>query len=192
MSRLKEPEVFQEVPLNQILNRDKTMQKTIRFCLMGAVCAVMTMSASAAHADVTGSGSGSKPIVWSWWPSHWDKLDFNPYLEHPTHPHNSQWDRVEWSPEDWAAQRDGSRMKVINGFYTADVLHKQYIDDEIPVLEVGPAFYMLGGHDKRRVMETVDQEFGITTSRLNGMFMVRDWRTGKDIGAYTAYGLQLQ
>lgn len=139
-----------------------------------------------------GSGSGSKATIWGWWPSHWIGLDFQPYIEHPTQTHAGQWNGENWSPADWAAQRGGSGMKVLSGFYKADILRKQFIDDDIPVLEVGPGFYMLGGHDKRRVMEMVDSEFQITSGKLNGMFMIRDWKTKRDIGSYTAYGLQLQ
>ena len=83
-------------------------------------------------------------------------------------------------------------MNVIRGFYTADIIRDQYVDDDVPVLEVGPGFYMLGGHDKRRVTELVDDVYGITSSKRFGMFMIYDWKTEKAIGAYTQYGLQLQ
>lgn len=165
------------------------MSKTIRFLMMSAICALIAVPA---HADVTGSGAGPKPTIWAWWPKHWTGLDFKPYIDNPTQSHNSQWDQQNWKPADWAAQRGGSGMKVISGFYKADILRSQTIDDEIPVVTVGPAFYMLGGNDKRRVMETIDQEFQITTGKPNGMFMLRDWNTRRDIGSYTAYGLQLQ
>ena len=168
------------------------MSKTVRFVLMSAVCALFAMAIPVAHADVTGSGSGAKPTIWAWWPRHWDNLDFKPYIDNPTQVHNGQWDQVNWTPADWAAQRGGDNMKVISGFYKADILRSQITDDDIPVLVVGPAFYMLGGHDKRRVMETIDNEFQITAGKLNGMFMIRDWNTKRDIGSYTSYGLQLQ
>lgn len=172
------------------------MSKTVRFILMGAVCALIAVAVPAGqnlvYAGVTGSGSGSKPIIWTWWPQHWDNLDFKPYIENPTQSHNSQWNKENWKPADWAAQRGGDGMKVISGFYKAGILNRQFIDDDIPVLEVGPAFYMLGGYDKRRVMETIDSEFQITSGKLNGMFMIRDWSTQKDIGSYTVHGLQLQ
>lgn len=169
----------------------KILSRSVRFILMGAVCASIGLAA-AGTAQAAGSGSGSKPVIWSWWPSHWRQLDFQPYIEHPTQSHTGQWDQDLWKPADWAAQRGGSGMKVISGFYKADILRSQFIDDDIPVLEVGPAFYMLGGHDKRRVMDVIDSEFQITSSKLNGMFMIRDWKTGHDIGSYTSYGLQLE
>ncbi len=168
------------------------MSKTVRFVLMGAVCAMIAGAVPAAQARVTGSGSGPKPTIWAWWPSHWDNLDFTPYIDHPTHSHNGQWDQDDWTPADWAAQRGGKNMNVIKGFYKSDIIRSQLVDDDVPVLVVGPSFYMLGGHDKRRVMEVMDDEFKITSGKLNGMFMLRDWRTKKDIGSYTTYGLQLE
>lgn len=132
-----------------------------------------------------------KPWVWSWWESHWDNQDFEPYLEAGKHPHNTQWDNNKWEPVHWAQQRN-TRSDVIKGFYTADILRDQYMDDDIPVLEVGPAFYMLGGHDKRRVTAMVDYTYNITNTVENGMYMIRDWKSGKMIGSYTKYGLQIQ
>jgi hypothetical protein len=132
-----------------------------------------------------------KPWIWSWWPGHWDKLDFEPYLEPSKPPHNSQWDKSVWRPEDWIAQRK-DEMDLIRGFYSADIVRDQYIDDEMPVLEVGPAFYMLGGEDKRRVTQTIDHVYEITEKRVDGMYLLYDWRTKEAIGTYTQYGLQLQ
>lgn len=169
------------------------MSKTVRFILMGAVCTLFAVTAiSGAHAAGTGTGSGPKPTIWAWWPQHWMSQDFVPYIDNPKQTHNSQWNDDHWTPADWAAQRGGDGMNVISGFYKADILRSQFVDDEIPVVEVGPAFYMLGGHDKRRVMETIDSEFNITTAKENGMFMLRDWHTKRDIGSYTSHGLQLQ
>ncbi|HEY0901746.1 MAG TPA: hypothetical protein VGD95_06445 [Micavibrio sp.] len=166
------------------------MTKSFKFLMIAATC--LCLSAPAAHAGVDGSGSGPKPTIWAWWPWHWTNLDFKPYIDHPTQAHNSQWDQSNWKPADWAAQRGGKNMNVISGFYQADIIRSQMVDDDIPVLVVGPAFYMLGGHDKRRVMEVIDDEFQITAGKLNGMFMIRDWNTKRDIGSYTVHGLQLQ
>lgn len=132
-----------------------------------------------------------KPWIWGWWPSHWDNLDFEPYLEDAKYPHNSQWDKNPWKPEHWAQQRESGKH-VIEGFYRADIIREQYVDDDIPVLVVGPGFYLLGGQDKRRVTKMVDDVYNITSTRLNGMYMLYDWKTEKAIGAYTKYGLQIQ
>ncbi len=138
------------------------------------------------------SFADAKPWVWSWYGSHWENQDFEPYLEPAKEPHGSQWNKDPWQPEHWTAQRGGDETSLIRGFYNADILRDQYMDDDLPVLEVGPAFYQLGGHDKRRVVQMVDQAYGVTSDKLFGMFMLYDWRTKDAIGAYTQYGLQLQ
>ncbi len=150
---------------------------------LSLVLSILSFS-SMAYAD-------SKPWVWSWWGSHWENLDFVPYLEDGKRPHGSQWEESKWKPEHWEAQRSDA-LDVVKGFYTADILRDQYVDNDLPVLEVGPAFYMLGGQDKRRVVEMVDYVYGVTSNKLFGMFMLYDWKTERAIGAYTQYGLQLQ
>ena len=127
-----------------------------------------------------------------WWPSHWENLTFQPYLDDPKHPHNTQWDSMPWESADWAAQRSGGSDELIRGFYRAGILSKQYMDDDMPVLRVGPNFYNLSSRDKRRVTKALDDHFQITASHLNGMFLIEDWRTRKPIGTYTAHGLHLQ
>lgn len=133
-----------------------------------------------------------KPWYWSWWPSHWNNLTWQPYLEDAKNPQVNQWDDKDWEPADWAAQRQGGSLEVIKGFYSADILRRQYVKDRVPVLEVGPNFYHLSGYDKRRVVQMVDDHYQITANHLNAMFTLTDWRTRKPIGIYTAHGLQLQ
>ena len=133
-----------------------------------------------------------KPWPFSWWPSHWENLTFKPYLEHPTQPQNSQWDEKTWEPADWAAQRKGGSDQVIQGFYNSGILNDQYVENDVPVLEVGPGFYRLSGYDKRRVMRVVDDYYKITSNHGNAIFTVADWRSHEPIGLYTANGLQLQ
>lgn len=158
------------------------MKRSGFLAILGVAMAVFSFSSSA-YAE-------PKPWVFSWWESHWDGLDFIPY-QNGKHPHNTQWDDSGWRPEHWAAQRGGAE-EVIRGFYFADILRGQYVDDGVPVLEVGPAFYMLGGEDQRRVADMVDYVYNITASRENAMFQLYDWKTREPIGAYTRYGLQLQ
>lgn len=155
----------------------------LRFSALLAL--VIILGASPASAE-------PKPWYFSWWPSHWLNQDFEPHLDHPKHPHNTQWNNKSWEPADWAAQRPGGSLEVIQGFYRANILRKQYVDDDMPVLEVGPNFYHLSGYDKRRVTKLVDDYYQITANHLNAMYMIRDGRTGEPIGNYTAYGLSLQ
>ena len=133
-----------------------------------------------------------KAGYWAWWPEHWQDLTFKPYLEPPVGPQNSQWEEKKWEPADWSAQRAGGGKQVIRDFYRAEILSNQYVKDHVPVLEVGPNFYNLSGYDKRRVMRLIDDAYKITGDHENAMFTVTDWRTKKQIGLYTANGLQLQ
>lgn len=127
-----------------------------------------------------------------WGPSHWETFTVTPYLEDPQYTQNTQWSQRQWEPADWSAQyKDGSDA-VIQKFYKSGILHRQYMDDGVPVLEVGPNFYHLSGHDKRRVAKFVDEHYQITQGHLNGMYTLADWRTHRPIGLYTVSGLQLQ
>ncbi|MCB9990542.1 MAG: hypothetical protein H6867_04060 [Rhodospirillales bacterium] len=157
--------------------------KTLKFFTILSLAVMILSYSSVSYAE-------SKPWVWGWWESHWDGLDFIPY-QNGKHPHNSQWDHSKWEPQHWESQK-GSGMKMVDGFYKADILRGQYVDDDIPVLEVGPAFYMLGGQEQRRVVSMVDYVFDMTGRKENGMFHLYDWKTKEPIGAYTKYGLQLQ
>lgn len=156
-----------------------------------AMTAIFLAGGSALLAPMSAKAE-PKMTYWSWWPEHWENLDWQPYLEDSKQAHNSQWDQKKWEPADWAAQKPGGSAEIIRGFYNAEILSGQYIDDEMPVLEVGPNFYHLSGYDKRRVAETVDDYYQITASKLNGMYMIYDWRSKKPIGSYTAHGLQIQ
>ncbi len=139
--------------------------------------------------------AAAEPKSWlfGWWPNkHWDHQDFKPYYENGRDQHNGQWKESAWTPEQWAAMRKGEPMSVIQGFYNADIIRDQRVEGGLPVLEVGPAFYLLGGEDKRRVTAMIDSVYNVTTARENGIFMLEDWKTGKTVGVYTAYGLQIQ
>ena len=116
--------------------------------------------------------------------------DFQPYLENSRELQVPQWQDKNWYVQDWTAQKDG--MEIIRGFYTADILHDQTDGNaDIPVLVVGPNFYRLSGYDKRRVATTVDEVYGITVSKPNGSFYLKDWKTGKLIGVFDEEGLRL-
>lgn len=151
-----------------------------------AVCFILSLPTSAFAAD-------GKPWYWSWWPSHWADLDFEkPYLDGPKIPHNSQWNKRDWTPSDWTEQRVGGADELIADFYTAGILSDQYQDDEVPVLEVGPTFFRLSGQEQRRVLAVVDDRFQITSAQENGMFYIYHYDTRKPVGIYTAQGVQFQ
>lgn len=151
------------------------------FAIFALILAVYSLPAQASP----------KPWVWSWWPSHWDNQDFKPYLEDPKEPHNSQWDNDLWEPSDWYDDH-ASPKTTMDKLYGAGIITDQYVDDDVPVLEVGHNFMRLSGQEKRRVAAFVDHVFGITQARENGMFYVYYEVTDKPIGVYTKDGLQLQ
>ena len=148
------------------------------------IAAISFGAANTAQAD-------SKYWYGDWSEKHWENQDYEPYYESAKWPHNSQWDYDDWKSSDWIAQEE-TKMQLINGFYNSDILRDQYMDDGMHVLEIGPNFYKLGGFDKRRVTQVVDEIFGITGNEVFGSFMLDDWESKKPIGIYTQQGLQLQ
>lgn len=158
-----------------------------RFVLSVSFLAVLGGLSSSAQAD------GRKISYFGWWPSHWENLTWTPYLEDAIHPQVNQWNGKHWVVADWVAQRPaGGEKDIIDGFYRADILSDQYVENDLPVLVVGPNFYQLSGYDKRRVVQTVDDYFKITGSHAGAMFTLLDWKTEDPIGLYTASGLILQ
>ena len=143
-------------------------------------CLLISFSSVQANAE-------PKPWIFSWWSSHWDDLDFNPYLEGAPHTHTSQWDHTGWTPEDWINRTGGEELSTVRRFYKVGIIKDQYMDGEIPVLVVGQPFFQLGGQDKNRVMDLVDHVYGITqTAHGKGIFKICDG--DEEIGIYTKYG----
>lgn len=135
--------------------------------------------------------AGPKPWVFGWWPAHWDGLDYNPYLDPAKDPHNTQWDDRGWTEKDWQPNRDAAMQKM-HDFYRAEIITAQYQKKGVPVLEVGPGFYRLGGEDKRKVTAFVNDLYGITYAKKDGMYLLKDHNSGQVVGLYTSYGLQIQ
>ena len=154
-----------------------------------ALLAILVLSPFAATGAM--ADPGPKPSAFFWWPGHWNNQTFIPYLDDGTHPHNTEWDYKHWQADDWIRQnKDG--LTLVKKFYTADIIRRQYVRHETPVVVVGPAFYELGGEDKRRVMAVLDNVWKITSSKPDGMFMLYDWDSGEAVGSYTQGGLQIQ
>lgn len=142
----------------------------------------------------TSAQAEPKPWPFGWWPGHWTWTSykkFNPYLEKGKDTQNQQWGAEDWYVQDWLEQNEDS-LKLIDGFYKADILRKQDDDDGVPVLVVGTNFYHLGGFDKRRVLTTLDHVYGITENGDKKMIVLKDWHTKRQIGLFTEDGLQLE
>lgn len=115
---------------------------------------------------------------------------FKPYLENTAHLQIPQWEDENWYVEDWTSQKDG--LELIKGFYDADIIRDQMVaKNMVPVLVVGANFYHLSGLDKRRVLQTVDTVYGITSEKPNGSFLIKDWFTKEYIGAFDENGMRL-
>lgn len=144
-------------------------------------CSIVTVSAHA--------GTGN----WSWSKEHnnyMPRRHSTPYLEHEKHLQIPQWNHDQWVAEDWISQR-ANEMDLINGWYRAKILDDQVIEDDRPVMVVGPNFYRLSGYDKRRVAHVVDVVYGITAQKENGFFYLKDWKTDHEIGVFDKFGLRL-
>ncbi|MGH1404791.1 MAG: hypothetical protein ACRBDL_11160 [Alphaproteobacteria bacterium] len=139
----------------------------------------------------TSAQAGPKPWIWGWWPSHWQNLDFQPYLNHQKINQRSLWDQDTWTPEAWIKDA-GDARRIVRDFYAVEIVTDQYKDgDDIPVLEVGEAFLQLSNMDQRRVLRFVDHVFEITSAEENGMFYVYYAEVDSEpMGIYNKYGFQ--
>ncbi|OIN86827.1 MAG: hypothetical protein AUJ12_04225 [Alphaproteobacteria bacterium CG1_02_46_17] len=126
-----------------------------------------------------------------WWESHWAEQDFIPYYDNGTEPHNTQWDGQNWQPADWITMNGGTGVDLVNRWYTAKIINRQYFEDDTPYLDVGINFYHLSGRDKSRVMQTVNYVYQIT-EKSPRMFYLKDPQTDKIIGYFGSDGLILQ
>ncbi len=158
------------------------------------ICFGIFMAMMSCAMGVTSAGAQEKASMFGWWPGHWTWTKyqtFNPYLETGKDTQNQQWAAEDWYVQDWVSQSK-SGATLVNGFFRADILREQDDDAGVPVIYVGPQFYRLGGFDKRRVMTTLDEVYGITKSGEQRLIKVRDWNTKRDIGIFTKDGLQLE
>lgn len=135
--------------------------------------------------------AGPKPVEWLWWPWHWDWQEvqnFNPHLENSKHPHNNQWANQNFRANDWFSQK--SPRELVSFYYNSQILHKINQDDDVTTVYVGPQFYRMSGHDKRRIVHTLDVANNYTSG--GQALILRDWHTKRPIGIYTQAGLQIQ
>ncbi|MCB9983886.1 MAG: hypothetical protein H6861_09490 [Rhodospirillales bacterium] len=149
----------------------------------------------------SGAGFATSARDYIWGPPQKDFV--RPFLEEAKLPHNARWADDEWSPKDWIDSRGGSVKAVVDGLYRADIVADQYVDNDIPVLEVGQGFLELGAQDKRRVIAFMDEVFGVTKFSTPGVILIvfhqdKSWLhdlledNDERIGFFDANGLQLQ
>lgn len=149
----------------------------------------LALGMAAENADARSRGH---PLSWMEGPNVWDETKkFQPYLENAKHPHPTQWADRDWYAEDWIAQRQ-SGLALVQGYYNANIIRDQDVDDGMPVLIVGPNFYHLSGYDKRRVVHTIDVVYGVTARQQGAAITLKDWHTKRAIGYFDTQGLTLQ
>lgn len=161
----------------------ETMIKPSFSLIFAVFCLIL--SVSAVQAD-------PKPWLWSWSIGHWDRLDFeNRYIYDMKTPQLNQFRKHDWSPEIWAEENEGADERL-RALYAAGILADQFIEDDIPVLQVGPRFFDLSYHDQQRIVAFVDATFGVTDLEENGMFYLYGYEHKRPIGVYNKSGLILQ
>jgi len=137
--------------------------------------------------------AGGKANDWRWSAEHnhyMPHAEHDPYLEFEKHLQIAQWSHQDWVAEDWIAQFNDPK-DIIDGFYNADILRDQIINEGRTVLVVGPNFYRLSGFDKHRVTHVIDVIYGITKSAPEAAFFLTDWKTKQYIGVQDKHGLRL-
>jgi hypothetical protein len=137
------------------------------------------------------AGSAQAEPKWSSWFG-WDhgfgsrlnhaNFDFSPYMDDPAHSHPVYNENTDWQPSHWVDQLEGRAEEFIERGYRGQIIHKQDTRDGVPVLVVGPNFYMLSAYDQRRYVRTIDYIYSMTASAPHVM-MVRDWKSGAVVGA---------
>lgn len=130
-----------------------------------------------------------------WWPDHWKNQDFIPHYNNGTDPHHNLGNgpvETQWTPADWIKSAGGDGTSLVQSWMNAGILKGSYKDSKgIPYLEIGPNFYHLSGNDKRRVTQTLDAIYQVT-SQPPRMYFIKDPSTQKIIGTFSKEGLNLE
>ncbi len=132
-----------------------------------------------------GVNNNKSRAVWS------QQTKFVPYLENGQHPHPQEWTKESWSASDWTQQRKNG-LDLVSGFYRGDIIRNQSVEDGVAVVTVGPNFYRIGSKEKHRVIASIDDVYGVTAQNDQGVILLRDWHTRRDVGLFTKSGLTLQ
>lgn len=138
----------------------------------------------------------SKFWVFGWPNAHWKTLDYEQrYMRGPVQRHSHVLPAPDntrlWHPSDWTNQRGRDTGTLVRGWQNAGIIADYDLDEDVPLMEVGSGFYRLSDTDKSRVLKIFAAHTGIIWNR-RGILRLRDARTGKVIGMYTAHGLMLR
>ena len=115
------------------------------------------------------------------------KALYNKKHRHPKQWDGQQWDTILW-PENWTPET------VLYNMYESNILSRQYMDKNRPVVDVGPTFYKLSELDQQRCIKLLVDYFGVLEQGYLSV-IVKDWRSRwfkkKTIGRYSKNGLTL-
>jgi hypothetical protein len=120
-----------------------------------------------------------------------DHDEFSPRVSNsdPLTQHPHQWDGQDWDPSKWNGE--WASENTLRKFFRARIFEKQYLDrNDIPVVELGPAFYKLSDLDQRRTLKLLSDQMAFFAKGYPTVKLV-DWHTRDVIGAYTAKGMFL-
>ncbi len=165
------------------------MVRLVKISSILAVVILLIGAVSQAQAE-----SKNWPIGWNSWFSgmykyyHSRNSDFVPYVNTGKEVHLANLKDDNWSPDVWAHQYDDPK-KVVENFYESGIITRQYSDDDVAILQVGPGFYHLSAIDQNRVAKYL--EFIHGQKGVDMFFKLQDWHTKEIIGVYNSkYGLQ--
>lgn len=105
------------------------------------------------------------------------------------HRHPAQWLGQEWDPSLW--NKDWPVERVIHHLYELRVFDGQAMEDNMPVLVLGPTFYKISDLDRRRSVKLLVDQSKIFDRGFT-LITLRDWYTKDVIGTYTEKGLYLK
>jgi hypothetical protein len=118
-------------------------------------------------------------------PDHYEFLSMNSNRD--PHPHagdGQAWDTRQWNSW-WTPEA------AVKKLFKARIFERQYMrNGQIPVVELGPAFYQLSDIDKRRTLKLLT-DYDAIFKQGYGMVELVDWLTSGFIGAYTPRGMFL-
>ncbi len=123
--------------------------------------------------------------------------DFKPYVA-------SQRDSIPmvYGNDPWLPSSKMPAAQVREGWHRAGLIMRVYTTTlrgkwlwqnhgEAMVVRVGPEFYTLSPASQRGLADAVAQMYGVGQKGEKQGYMMVDDRTGKTVGSYTRYGLQL-
>ncbi len=111
------------------------------------------------------------------------------YMNEWKNAYDSDWE-YRWSPRMWADDVEAAQG-VIDGFYKSGILKDQYVDDGVPVIQVGQRFLDLSGRDQRRVVKFVAYAFDIDGFNNTGAMNIVLERECVPLGVYSQGKVQL-